>query len=1077
MEKEKNTKSLETALITPTNPARETSVDPLSGGLESENVLVSAVDAKALKDIVYPLFKLHNLKKFALVVVKYSKEGTLERFLEKVHTELEQKKLTQHQISIDQLAPNPVSKFIEFKKQGESICSVVYKDKIVKGNISELFSKLDEFRDTYTKKDIRSIFWVSEEGFQLFSNFAPNFLQLRTRLITLDAEEELINEDSNSEKFFVSAPSEHLMSDSDADIEWLTKVINENKKVAVIGHTYRGWSNGVGELLRGCFSKYKSQHIAQGGVYRINCSLENWTTQIASLAEKMWGRAKGSTEEKLLFVAQYLDENPNTTIFYEYVEDISLLNEELSMGLIPLQLGGRIIISILYAAQAKDLQGFQLVQIGSNLTTPYKNLIPLKKPEGFTLRLELKDHKEQITWLAWSPNGEKIASASRDKTIKIWDIATKEPLTLNGHSKDVSSLAWSPDGKRLASGSADNTVEIWDVETSQSTLPLIGHKGEINSVTWSPDGKLLASASEDKNIFLWDVESYQRVRVLECPSPVYRVAWSPDGKILVSGGADGRVTFWNIEQRTKKTTGPNVSDRVFALTWSPKGDRVASGFCTNSVRFLDPITAEALFSLDKFINDLPHGVNNVAFSFDDRLFAYKYFGCTIRLYRSDNWRRIAVLDESIEGTPYSAALAFHPKTHSLATLGNYNKSILIWDLDINFLLDLQPMPSGRITNIEEILEREKANTYFTNRYKEHTEVVSLEQSSEKINESQVTPMKTEKEFINILTLSDIHINTMEDSTQYFAQLKTDLEQNLKINKLHYLVISGDIGNYSLQTEYEAAYDLISQVASHFQCELQNIIVVPGNHDLSYELSEKAYIYCSNRGVPKDLSKDEQIPAGEYGIQKRNNDLYKNRFDNFSKYFYEKIYGIEYPKEYSEQGILYFYPKDKLLFLGLNSSWKIDHHYQDRSEINMTALSKATIKLTSEHNNWVKIAVWHHPVTGPEAMENTDFLQQLAVEGFNIIIHGHIHEALEERYKYDKKRKINIVGLGTFGAPAGQQTTGIPLQYNLLVFNPNTQIITVKSRKKEKPDGDWSADARWEDKNEPLSWYEIELKKD
>ena len=92
------------------------------------------------------------------------------------------------------------------------------------------------------------------------------------------------------------------------------------------------------------------------------------------------------------------------------------------------------------------------------------------------------------------------------------------------------------------------------------------------------------------------------------------------------------------------------------------------------------------------------------------------------------------------------------------------------------------------------------------------------------------------------------------------------------------------------------------------------------------------------------------------------------------------------------------------------------------------------------------------------------------------MHGHIHEAKDELFKYDSNRGIRIIAAGTFGAPAKEQTTGIPLQYNLLTWNKNEACITVQTRRKEKPEGAWKADARWGDSNSPTASYKIELAK-
>ncbi len=219
------------------------------------------------------------------------------------------------------------------------------------------------------------------------------------------------------------------------------------------------------------------------------------------------------------------------------------------------------------------------------------------------------------------------------------------------------------------------------------------------------------------------------------------------------------------------------------------------------------------------------------------------------------------------------------------------------------------------------------------------------QRADLVKNKKIEEMQNEKK---ILLLSDIHIGNNSESLQYFNQLRSDLQKNLKVDKLDYLVISGDIAIKSIPEEYNAALELVDKLIERFQLSRDSVIIVPGNHDLNWEFSQNAYEYFLNNKLPKPLEEGKYYPAGDEGKKVRNESKYKGRFSNFAT-FYEKVHKKQYPLDYSEQGILHIYENDKIIFLALNSSWEIDHYtnYQTRASINMNALSKALDKLNDK----------------------------------------------------------------------------------------------------------------------------------
>ncbi len=330
-------------------------------------------------------------------------------------------------------------------------------------------------------------------------------------------------------------------------------------------------------------------------------------------------------------------------------------------------------------------------------------------PSGFELLCPpLKRHHDLINRLAWSPDGKILASSSSDCTIRLWDKETWEtgkPIkTLEGHSSFVNDVDWSPDMGFLATGSDDKTIKLWDVETG-TCLHSIKQRGrQVYSVAWSPapDENILAFGYWDSAIRIWEWDgkdlTYLQTR-REHKHGINSLAWSPKGKILASGSKDETIRIWEWNNNDLKSL-QNLKGHkkgVNSVAWSPDGRILASGSGDGTIRLWNAETGELI----ETIGGHTALVKSISFSYDGRLLASKSLDGTVRIWHSDIWEILTVLDEP---TAYSwlNCLAFHPKESILATLGEEDRIIRIWYLQIHAVIKALENPKYKLRTISDI---------------------------------------------------------------------------------------------------------------------------------------------------------------------------------------------------------------------------------------------------------------------------------------------------------------------------------------------------------------------------------------
>ncbi|KAF9059433.1 WD40-repeat-containing domain protein [Rhodocollybia butyracea] len=326
----------------------------------------------------------------------------------------------------------------------------------------------------------------------------------------------------------------------------------------------------------------------------------------------------------------------------------------------------------------------------SSLLVPSKTVGIQSSVSGQWPRLQatIEGHSGWVWSVAFSPDGNHIASGSIDRTLRVWDAHTGDLLVgpFIGHEDEVKCIAFSCDGEKIVSGSYDKTVCVWDARTGKTIgVPLTGHTSKVESVCFSPNGKQIASASQDKTVCIWDWEGHLEgnapALVIKHAAVARALAFAPDrdqvvsgsGSVNSSGSGASLVQIWDT-RTGKLVIGPLKGHTQFirSVAFSPDGKHILS-LSHEAACIWDAYTGTENITITT-----PMGTNaySAAFTPNGKQIVVGYNDSLLRIWDVQTGALVSAPMDGHSGAVLSVSVS--PDGMRIAS-GSNDKTIRVWD--------------------------------------------------------------------------------------------------------------------------------------------------------------------------------------------------------------------------------------------------------------------------------------------------------------------------------------------------------------------------------------------------------------
>ena len=300
----------------------------------------------------------------------------------------------------------------------------------------------------------------------------------------------------------------------------------------------------------------------------------------------------------------------------------------------------------------------------------------------------LTRHTALVFDAAWHPDGRRLATASHDQTINVWDTDTGECLLTLHATSPLWTVLWLPDQRSLATTSSEGLLQVWDSATGQCVRVIQAHKSTIWALIPHPTLPLVATGGEEQNVKFWSTETWDCLSTLQgYDNGILTLALNPDGHTLAAGGQDQAVRFWDLCTRTCTHILRDRSNCTWRVSWHPHGQTLAIGGLEGTFNIWDVAANTCLkvkhgaLGVVHLLTWCPDGVHLAVTTTSDY---------AVRIWNVATQECVQTLQGSLS---LINCMTWSPDGQMLAT-GGYDYAVRVWDVQTGgctqFLQDQAP---------------------------------------------------------------------------------------------------------------------------------------------------------------------------------------------------------------------------------------------------------------------------------------------------------------------------------------------------------------------------------------------------